>query len=485
MRRDASSLLSTMDGIEASATKRVKLAEEERLRREAERKAADAERENKRLLKILQREEERKKREEERLAEKKRKEEERAAEKRRKDEEKLAEKKRKDEERLAEKARKDEERRAEKARKDEERAAEKARKDEEKARKEAERAQKDKLKSAADQSRINAFFVAKKPAPASSPSPAPQSDYERHFLPFSLQRGGRLFDPVCNYAPVAGEHALDAAAWLKLVPPPRRPADRGALQQRLALARDAAEAAAALAALPLQRLQFSHLSQQHVENPKLPLNAEHRPPFVGFRQLLDLDTRRRLARDPLQALNPDANYEYDSELEWAGEEDGEDLRLEESDDESGGEQYELNEFLSDDDRDERKVAFTGPLTPQLLWDTGLDDFSIIIVPPESIEPHAEGPPIAETAPAAPPFVDVVGPVAAKVGFDCLRTALEGASGSGATKTLHIELLKQRLPGATEKELKRTFELCAMRVGKKKHEKKWVLTRAAQEFFGLS
>lgn len=432
--------------------KRQKLSAEELARKETERRLAQIERENEKLVKQLQKEQERKKRDEERLAEKKRKEEERLAEKRRKEEEKASERIRREEEKANERIRKEEEKAAEKKRRENE-----------------------KLK---DQSKINAFFNVSKRKQEKTPA----SDYDQTFLPFNLRRGGKLYNTVCNAEFGIHEPIMDAKEWL-LSTKTRKNAEivsKDKFKDKLLSARDSSEVRAVLASIQFQRLQFSYL-RQHSEDHRLPINEEHRPPFVGFKfNVLPLDQRLALSRSPLLRLPEEQNYGYDSELEWVDEEDGEDVRFEESDDESGGEQYELNEFLSDDENSTKKPVFTGPLTPQLLWGEPFAEYTAVILAPQTDEPVPVLIPPVPTAQSE--YKEHMDALCTKVGFAELKQSLLNANNSTATKTLHVELLKQQFPQATEKELRKAFDLCAVRVGKKKVEKKWVLTREAELYF---
>ncbi|GMM52203.1 hypothetical protein DASB73_031660 [Starmerella bacillaris] len=527
----------------------------EKLRKEAEKKAEKAQKEADRLLKMLKKEEEKRKKEEERQAEKKRKEEERLAEKKRKEEERLAEKKRKEEERLAEKKRKEEEKLAEKQRKEQEKLL----KDAEKLKKEAE-----------NQSKINAFF--KKTVPAKqkqdSNEQTAKSDYDTYFLPFSLHRGGEMFSLVNNCSvDNQDEYSMDAKAWLQLQTEKNRNS-QGTSQEmshetsqetfqetsqensqssnntttpnininsnnvkaRLALAKDPTEVAEIISSLHIRRLQFSYVSQSYLQNPRLPINEEFRPPFVGYKPHLPFDTRKELALNPFiriaKEVDPNINYEYDSEMEWVEEEGGEDLRFEDSEDEreednendNDKENDEDNDFLSDDDKSENtgasKPKFTGPLTPVLVWGEGLEEFrtQIFVKEPVKLIAAAVAAAVDETSmeianakakakanakdasdtaaskdnevAEGPSFNEIMNAIAEKVGFENLKESLIKADGSQATKTLHVELMKQQLHGATEKEIKRVFDLCAVRVGKKKIEKKWVLNNEARGYFVL-
>lgn len=516
----------------------------EKLRKEAEKKAEKAQKEADRLLKMLKKEEEKRKKEEERQAEKKRKEEERLAEKKRKEEERLAEKKRKEEERLAEKKRKEEEKLAEKQRKEQEKLL----KDAEKLKKEAE-----------NQSKINAFF--KKTVPAKqkqdSNEQTAKSDYDTYFLPFSLHRGGEMFSLVNNCSvDNQDEYSMDAKAWLQLQTEKNRNS-QGTSQEpfhemsqdnsqssnntttpnininsnnvkaRLALAKDPTEVAEIISSLHIRRLQFSYVSQSYLQNPRLPINEEFRPPFVGYKPHLPFDTRKELALNPFiriaKEVDPNINYEYDSEMEWVEEEGGEDLRFEDSEDEreednendNDKENDEDNDFLSDDDKSENtgasKPKFTGPLTPVLVWGEGLEEFRTQIFVKEPVKliaavaaavdetsmeianakANAKAKDASDTAASkdnevaeGPSFNEIMNAIAEKVGFENLKESLIKADGSQATKTLHVELMKQQLHGATEKEIKRVFDLCAVRVGKKKIEKKWVLNNEARGYFVL-
>jgi len=473
----------------------------EKQRRLDEREAEKQQKLQEKLAKKEAKEQERLKREAEREAEKQRKEEEKLqreaekqAEKERKEHEKQLLKERKEQE----KQQKEAEKQAEKDRKEAEKQAEKERKEAEK-QAEKERKEAERLKA---QPRINLFFKANQPPKEEKEEPAADdvkvSDYEKHILPFQAKTDGQVFDSVCNATTKPEERGMNPLEWLKTSArrapahtPPKLTSQQ--FQVQLALAHESAQIAKLLTQLRVRRLQFSHLSPKYSVDlaSTVPINEEYRPPYVGTTQDVQTDMLRL---DPF-APSLTMNYEYDSEVEWDGDDDGEDLRDEDGDDsdEDMSDQDELREFLSSDEdgaSQTKRHKLMGPLTPVVLWDDAeLTQFAGQLLGGLSIDPsEQEAAPASTAAPAksdSDPFTTVVEPVCAKIGRPELRAALLTHNNSQATKTLIVELLKQHFPQALASEIRQVFDACMERVGKKRNEKRWVLTAAANDFFGTA
>ena len=78
-----------------------------------------------------------------------------------------------------------------------------------------------------------------------------------------------------------------------------------------------------------------------------------RPPYYGtFTRLQSLAAARSLSRNPLSKQLPDTNYEYDSEAEWEEPEEGEDIKSDEEEDdeeEDGDGEDDIATFLDDEE----------------------------------------------------------------------------------------------------------------------------------------
>lgn len=475
----------------------------------------------------LERVAEKERKEEAKRAEKARKEAERQAEKERREAERQAEKERKELERQAEKERKEAERQAEKERKEAERQAEKERKEREKeqekqrklAEKQAEKEKKEAEKEAEAnkklraQPKINLFFKKtdntesenmssqnSQPDLASSPAPesAPVTDYRKTILPFQPKLDGQLFSMTCN-STAKSDKDQDPLEFLKSLPTstPKPKLSNAEFTKQMTLTRESSQVSQLIAQLRIRRLQFSHLSTRYAEDPfHSNVNSEFRPPYIGTSRDLDEKICKELAIDPFRTdLDPQQSYEYDSEAEWDPEE-GEDLNEEdeiESDEEMDAEE-ELKEFYTSDEEDSnsKRPKFVGPLTPVVIWgpNSDLDMFKIISNGP--IDPYKVN--VIETSNSnqadetqssnvGENIGSLLQSFASKLDPEQFKTALKSHVDSTSTKTLIVELLKQQFPNAT-KEIKQLFDLCMERIGKKRNEKRWVLTeKAKNELYG--
>lgn len=496
---------------ESNSPKRIKLDEDAlnaRQKLDAERAAEKERREEAKRA-------EKARKEAERLAEKERKEAERQAEKDRKEAERQAEKERKEAERQAEKERKEAERQAEKERKEREKEQEKnrkiAEKQAEKERKEAEKEAEANKKLRA-QPKINLFFKKTDTAEsdnispqnsqsdiASSPAPeaSPVSDYKKTILPFQPKLDGELFSMTCN-STAQSDKDQDPLEFLRSLPPfkpPKSTLTNAEFTKQMMLTRESGQVSQLISQLRIRRLQFSHLSVRYAEDPfHSNVNSEFRPPYIGTSRDLDETARKLLAIDPFRTdLDSQQSYEYDSEAEWDPEE-GEDLNEEdeiESDEEMDAEE-ELKEFYTSDEEDSnsKRPKFVGPLTPVVIWGPNSDLDAFKIISNGSIDPFKVN--VTETntqvdeTPSANEGENIgalLQSFAPKLNPDQFKDALKSHVDSTGTKTLIVELLKVQFPNAT-KEIKQLFDLCMERVGKKRNEKRWVLTqRAKNELYG--
>ena len=96
-----------------------------------------------------------------------------------------------------------------------------------------------------------------------------------------------------------------------------------------------------------------------------------RPPYTGtFTQLPPENSGLRKGRNPFQRCLPQVDYDYTSDEEWLGEEDGEELLSELGDEEEDLEDEEdMDDFLDDEEDEGRRGS--GALCPLLPFSSGL------------------------------------------------------------------------------------------------------------------
>ena len=118
--------------------------------------------------------------------------------------------------------------------------------------------------------------------------------------------------------------------------------------------------------------QNTQIKRTHDLLRKIPLKLlkfqeDVRPPYKGTYTSRPVNGMVKLARNPWRRDLPDTNYDYDSEAEWAEDEDAEDLHSEGEEDEDMGDDAEDMDGFLDDENDEiansKRLVLQGDLEP--------------------------------------------------------------------------------------------------------------------------
>lgn len=393
---------------EERAEKRQRAEEE----REAKRRRVEEEREAKRKRAEEEREEKRRRAEEER-EEKRRRAEEEKQEKRRRAEEEKQEKRRRAEEEKEEKRKRVEQEKEEKRKrveqeKEEKRQRAEQEKEEKRQRAEEEREAKRKAEEEAREAKsrqqpsLTAFFSVAKPAPKSTPPPAPESAslYSKTFLPFFVRESCSVTNKLRleKQALQASVQSLDLAMygeqpsmvqqWLASAPPAATTAHVSAREvaAKVNLGASQEEILPLLSLLDTRYIRF-------YEN--------IRPPYLGLWSR-SLPEEYWAERSPF-VKQPGLDYDFDSDLEWdVDDEEGEEIGEEDEvlEDEAGDE--DVDDFVDANETARRMVL--GPLEPVVAREGLAEHGIVLLVPVCSIDPSVDywkKPRVEKTDTAAP------------------------------------------------------------------------------------
>lgn len=379
-----------------------KKKEEERVlkekKKEEERLLKEKKKEEERLLKEKKKEEERllkeKKKEEERLLKEKKKEEERQEKERKKEEDRIKREKKKEEEKQERERKKEEERlererkrEEDKKKKEEERLERKRKLEEEKERKELEK----KRIEERNQKKISSFFTKKvAPEPASTEKPLDQSttcDFNKEFLPFYVKENVKMATSVS----VMSANDIDklfAGNTIKennLSESTERRNDTGDLSTSSFLSffnkfrkptvlseiTSPQQILDALNSTTAKEAEISELFERVPPLKYLHFYENARPPYVGT---WFAPKHRLMLSSPYDTALTGMDYEYDLELEWNNDEEGEDLDEEDMEEEDdAGEDDDIDDFVEGDGNQEKRKVSTLVVTNKLNDGTN-DDF---------------------------------------------------------------------------------------------------------------
>ncbi|KAF8536678.1 chromatin assembly factor 1 subunit A-domain-containing protein [Trichophaea hybrida] len=245
-----------------------------------------------------------------------------------------------------------------------------------------------------------------------------------------------------------------------------------------------------------------------------------RPPYSGTYTKNPVSSGLRKGRKPFDRALPGVNYDYDSEVEWVADEEGEELLSEDEEDKESEGGDSLDGFLDDEEDVGLKrggMAVLIPTNSGMCWEddsgktirpdleelrmgvliesitTPIDPFSTKYWEPQppaepttrpktfftSMEPPRK--PLASTNRI---LLAVAGTAATPGKKDATTKKLvppefmedfkRAIDGSDMTKAGLIEVLKKTFPKIGKDHIKNTLDLVADRVGEKRDDKRWVL-----------
>lgn len=330
-----------------------------RMEKEKAKKLRELKKQEEKRQRELKREKEKQQRELRKLEEKARKEKEKKERETKREEEKRQRELKKEQEKLQREQRKEEEKR---------------KKEEEKRVQEDEKRKKEQAKERA-QSRIGNFF-----RKASTPKSEllVRSDYEKYFLPFYVKDGVKLFnnfklpDDILEkrhkniHDTLALSRTHDTVEWIR--------------SKRVARGYEVEHTAVQLLQQMTSKDKTDEQLQELLElipHKYIKFYENVRPPYVGTYSKSSILPKD----DPFSTEGTGLNYGYDSDLDWANEEDEDgggvedledgDEEDEDEEEQDDGSEGEFDEFLDKEDPSDGNVSrgvkkFIGPLIPTII-----------------------------------------------------------------------------------------------------------------------
>lgn len=357
---------------ENEALEKKRKKEEEKVERDRKKEAEKVERERKK--------------EEERLERERKKEEERIERERKKEEERIERERKKEEERTERERKKEEERLEREHKKEEEKLERERKKEEERLRKEEEKRKIEEAKEKG-QKKISSFFSLnqrKSPTKGSLASDELQAKpletaYDKVFLPFyqkkntivinpykcsteELQQSKTKFDSFLTSEPVEGDNFFTSIN-------PKLDTKSKSISPDIIVN--------SLNSSDTTESQVYEMFQSIPPIKYLQFYENNKPPYIGTWCSTDHRQIHIPISDPFNTELTGNDYNYDSDLDWNGEEEeeGEDIDDddddEEEEDSNDAEDDEMDDFVEGDSK--KKKRFIGPLVPIYQWNDGTND----------------------------------------------------------------------------------------------------------------
>lgn len=375
--------------------------EEARMKKQEEKRMKDLQKEREKLEREQKKEEERRRKEQEKLEREQKKEREKQEREMKREQERKEKEKRKEEERLEREQKKEQEKRKRQLEREE-----KERDRQDKKRKimeEKERKDEDRKKAQEDRSQMkisNFFQIGATPSSqisdTSSAKEASLSVYDEMFLPFFKKNNTVLApsDQLDQDSLTASKNYLDSITiGSEITLANLFPSKTAVKPEKPKKYTPPIEIVNALNSSEVTESKIysmlSHLSPikylHFYENAK--------PPYIGT--WCSEEHQSITLSDPLSTAKTGLDYDYDSDLEWNGEEEGEGEDIDNEDDEEEDdeeiEEDEMEDFVDTNDTKKKRTKFMGPLMSINKWNDGTNDSVFLDMKCQNLTKHLQFP----------------------------------------------------------------------------------------------